>query len=143
MDPTTHSAVAEDAFFDRLVSDLGRLAPLELDPSCDHRYTADCFKARFFDIPHSIDGDALRPGTRTVSLRRKTSGCVEIVICDFSAYGACRESRWTVRSGEILPPVCRHVNCMYLGELFDRFDALWRLVESGAIASKPVEQELW
>lgn len=132
-----------DRFFARLVSDLGRLCPLELDPSCDHRYDVVGWKARFYDIiPHhdSFLGEPQRPGTRTVGLRRTGDGLVEIVIRD-SQNGMNGLRCWLARSNLTEVALVRVPGCRvyYQGEFLDTFDKLWRLVLSGEIATKPVD----
>jgi hypothetical protein len=135
---------ANDRFLARLKSDLGRLAPLTLDPSCDPRFAVEGWKACFFDVPHQSAGTPLRPGVRTVSLRQTACGWIQISIHDAHEFVGGRTAHWTVRSEPIevvLAPT--FTGCAYLGHSLSTFDAVWRLVESGAIRDMPVEHDVW
>jgi hypothetical protein len=138
---------ANDDLLARLKSDLKQLVPLSLDPSCDPRFAVEGWTARFFDVPHQSAGTPLRPGTRTVSLRQTARGWIQIAIHDAHEYGRGRTAHWTVRSElteVVLVPTCGWLaGCAYLGQSLSTFDAVWRLVESGAIRDMPVEHDVW
>jgi hypothetical protein len=62
-------------------------------------------------------------------------------------FGGGRTAHWTVRSElteVVLVPTCGWLaGCAYLGHSLSTFDAVWRLVESGAIRDMPVEHDVW
>jgi hypothetical protein len=127
----------EERFFARLLSDLRGLGPLER--------ACDSYSVRFHGIPHHLAGNPLEPGTRTVSVRQRADRCVEIVIRNEQVIS--RENIWTVRSEltevSLVPDPSSHMRRMYLGRSIERFDVLWGMVGSGAIATMPVDHTWW
>ncbi len=61
--------------------------------------------------------------------------------------GISRENIWTVRSEltevTLVPNPSSHMRRMYLGRSIERFDVLWEMVTSGAIATMPVDHSVW
>ena len=129
----------EERFFARLVEDLRRLGPVE------QVWESNYYWVFFRDIPHHLAGDPLHPGTRFVSVRQRADRCVEIVIRN--EMGISRENIWTVRSEltevTLVPNPSSHMRRMYLGRSIERFDVLWEMVTSGAIATMPVDHSVW
>lgn len=145
-------------FFARLCADLGRLAPVEVDPLKEEEThtTVERRIVRFSGLPFPLlravaqsQLFALGPmdvtGERTVSVAQLRRGWVEITVREsHKRAGYAYRLQWSVRSNltEVVTPHSCAAGTHYMGKLRVHFDEVWELVRSGEIATAAIGRQL-
>jgi len=145
-------------FFAQLCADLGRLAPVEIDPLKEEetQSTVERSIVRFSNLPFPLlramaqsQMFVLEPmditAERTMSVAQLKQGRVEITVRESHRQtGYAWRLQWSVRSNltEVTTPHCCVAGKHYMGKLRVHFDEVWELVRSGEIATAAIGRRL-